>query len=102
MSCTEYPCCKACKAKVNPINGNLGECSKCAIIQKLSKCSVTTLATVIIDTSSGDRTVTMFSGIIEDLVKDAEGVSLPEKLLGAPAHKFHITPKDIVYSVTRV
>ena len=102
MSCTEYPCCKACKAKVNPINGNLGECSKCAIVQKLSKCSVTTLATVIIGTSSGDRTVTMFSGIIEDLVKDAEGASLPEKLLGAPAHKFHITPKDIVYSVTRV
>ena len=102
MSCTECPCCKACKAKVNPINGNLGECSKYAIIQKLSKCSVTTLATVIIGTSSGDRTVTMFSGIIEDLVKDAEGASLPEKLLGAPAHKFHITPKDIVYSVTRV
>ena len=74
MSCTEYPCCKACKAKVNSING----------------------------TSSGDRTVTMFSWIIEDLFKDAEGVSLPEKLLGAPAHKFHITPKDIVYSVTRV
>ena len=73
-----------------------------AIIQKLSKCSVTTLATVIIGTSSGDRTVTMFSGIIEDLVKDTEGTSLPEKLLGAPAHKFHITPKDIVYSVTRV
>ena len=67
-----------------------------AIIQKLSKCSVTTLATVIIGTSSGDRTVTMFSGIIKDLVKDAEGASLPEKLLGAPAHKFHITPKDIV------
>ena len=44
----------------------------------------------------------MFSWIIEDLVKDAEGVSLPEKLLGALAHKFHITPKDIVYSVTRV
>ena len=105
MSCTEYPCCKACKAKVNPINGNLGECSKCAIIQQLSKCSVTTLATVIIGTSSGDQTVTMFSGIIlviEDLVKDTEGASLPEKLLGAPAHKFHIAPKDIVYSVTRV
>ena len=104
VSCTEYPCCKACKTKVNPINGNLGECRKCAIIQKLSKCSVTTLfiATVIISTSSSDRTVTMFSWIIEDLVKDAEGVSLPEKLLGAPAHKFHITSKDIVYSVTRV
>ena len=61
-----------------------------------------TLATVIIGTSSGDQTVTMFSGIIEGLVKDAEGASLPEKLLGASAPKFHITPKDIVYSVTRV
>ena len=68
----------------------------------MSKCSLTTLTTVIIGTSSGDQTVTMFSWIIEDLVKDAEGVSLTEKLLGAPAHKFHITPKDIVYSVTRV
>lgn len=63
---------------------------------------MTTLATVIIGTSSGDRTVTMFTGIIDDLVKDAEGASLTEKLLGAPAQKFHVTPKDIVYSVTRV
>ena len=35
-------------------------------------------------------------------MKDAEGASLTEKLLGAPAQKFHVTPKDIVYSVTRV
>ena len=49
-----------------------------AIMQKLTKCSMTTLATVIIGTSSGDRTITMFS---EDAVKDVEGASLTEKLL---------------------
>ena len=40
-----------------------------SIMQKLTKCSMTTLATVIIGTSSGDRTVTMFSGINEDVVR---------------------------------
>ena len=37
----------------------------------------------------------MFSEIINDLVKDVEGASLSEKLLGAPAHKFYVTPKDM-------
>ena len=100
VSCTEYPCCKACKAKVNVISSTLGECSKCTIVQKLMKCSMTTLATVIIGTSNGDRTVTMFSGIIEDLTKDVEGASLTERLLATPCHKFYVTPKDVVYSVT--
>ena len=53
-----------------------------------------TLATVIIGTTNGDQTITTFSVIVEDLIK--EGVSTTEKLLGAPAHKFYITPKDIV------
>ena len=100
VSCTEYPCCKACKAKVNAINSTLGECSKCAVVQKLTKCTMTTLATVIIGTSNGDRTVTMFSGIIDDLTKNVEGPSLTEKLLATPPHKFYVTPKDVVYSVT--
>ena len=71
-------------------------------MQKLLKCSTTTLATVIIGTSSGDRTVTMFSGIIEDLIKNVEGGSPTEKLLAIPPHKFYVTPQDVVYSVTRV
>ena len=85
----------------NPVtNSDLGECSKRAITQKLTKCSMTTLVTVIIGTSNGDQTVTMFSGIIEDVVKHVEGASLTEKLLGAHAHKFHVTPKDIVLHST--
>ena len=54
VSCTEYPCCKACKVKVNAISSTLGECSKYAVVQELTKCSMTTLATVIIGTSTGD------------------------------------------------
>ena len=53
---------------------------------------------VIISTSSGDRTITVFSGIIEDVVKDVEGASRTEKYLGAPTQKFHVMPKDIVYN----
>ena len=73
-------------------------------MQNLTKCSMTTLATVIIGTSRGDRTVTMFSGIIKDHIKDidVEGASMTEKLLQVPMHKFHVNAKDIVYSVTRV
>ena len=44
---------------------------------------------------------TMFSGIIEDVVKDPN--PLTEKLLGAPAHRFYVIytySQDIVYSVT--
>ena len=48
------------------------------------------------------HTVTTFSVIIEDPVKDVEGASLTLKVLGAPVHKFHVTPKDVLYSVTRV
>ena len=36
------------------------------------------------------HTVTMFSGIIEYLVKDIERASLTEKLLGAPAYNLHV------------
>ena len=101
VSCTEYPCCKACKAKVNAVSSTLGECSKCAVVQELTKCSMTTLAIVIIGTSTGDRTITMFSGIIEDLTKNVEGASLTEKLLTTSLHKFNVTFKDVVYSVTQ-
>ena len=66
------------------------------------KCSMATLATVIIGTSNGDWTVTMFSGIIEDLTRNVEGASVTEKLLATPPHKFYVTPKDVVYSVTTV
>ena len=45
-------------------------------------------------------TVTMFSGINEDLVKDVEGVSLTEKLLGAPTYNFHVI--HLLYSVIRI
>ena len=61
---------------------------------------VTTLATVITDTSNGDRTVTMFSRIIEDLTKNVKGASITEKLLATPHHKFMLLPKDVVYTVT--
>ena len=66
-------------------------------MQKLTKCSITTLVTVIIGTSSGDRTVTMFSGIIVDVVKDVEGASLTKSFW-----EHLLIPKDIVYSVIRV
>ena len=55
-------------------------------MQKLTKCSMTTLATVIMGTSSSDRTITMFSEIIEDVIKYVEGASLTETPLKAPAH----------------
>ena len=60
VSHTEYRylCCRACKAKVNAINSysasTLGESSKYVVVQKLMKCSLTTLATVIISTSNCD------------------------------------------------
>ena len=56
---------------------------------------------VIIGTSRGDHIVTMFSGIVKDLVKDidVEGASMTEKLLQVPMHKFHVNAKDIAYSV---
>ena len=96
VSCTVYPCCKVCK--VNAIN-NMWNHAK---VNKVL--SMATLATLIIGTSSGDWTVTMFSGIIEDLVKNVEaefeGVSLTEKLLATP-HKFYVIPKD-VYSQTTI
>ena len=101
VSCTEKPCCKACKAKVNSISGTLGECSKYAVVQELTKYSVTNLAIVIIGTGNGDCTITIFSGIIEDLTKNVEGVSLTEKLLSTPLHKFNVSFKDVVYSVTQ-
>ena len=55
----------------------LEEWSKCTymVVQKLMKCSMTTLATVI-TYINGDQTVTMFSGIIEDLTKNVKGASL--------------------------
>ena len=42
----EYKCCISCKAKVHPITDVVGECTKCSMKVKLSRCETTASARV--------------------------------------------------------
>ncbi len=88
MSCNEYPSCISCKSKVKKENDVIGECSKCGLVMKLSKCPNASMVKVLI--GGQDRVVTMFEGVISKVVDGVSGKNLTMKLLGAPALKFFV------------
>ena len=48
ISIAEYACCKFCKSKVVSEDNLLAECSKCSALRKLSCCSQTKSAKLVV------------------------------------------------------
>lgn len=49
MNIEAYDSCRVCKAKVTAVNDMMGECSKCAIKMKLSRCGKSKVARFMIE-----------------------------------------------------
>ena len=101
-SCEEYVSCKSCKAKVIKLSTNIGECTKCNMKMKLSKCTKSIAARFIIEDEGGyEYKVTAFNEIVNAITSHvAEGNDIAEKMLCAPTMTFTISKKDIVSSVS--
>ena len=102
ISTNEYASCKFCNCKVLSEDEIVGQCSKCNAVFKMSKCSVTITAKVIITDEKGkDHPVTIFEPILSKVVEGVNGDSLATKLVLAPAFVYKINKRDVVFSVTQ-
>ena len=55
VSCEEYLGCMSCKAKVGECNEMIGQCGKCGMKQKLSRCSKSCAAKFIVENEEGGK-----------------------------------------------
>lgn len=101
VSVDEYFVGKTCKPEVVSINDDIAECPKCASVMKTAKCNTASTVKVILD-CDGDRAVTMFSNIINELIKDTKGATVAVKLLSVPKHTFSVANKNVVVSVRKM
>ena len=89
VSCEEYLGCMLCKAKVGECNEMIGQCGKCGMKQKLTRCSKSCAARFIIENEEGGKmNVSAFNEVVESIVSGTSGDSIDIKLLSAPKMKF--------------
>ena len=100
LGCDEFKSCRSCKSKVVSVNEVIGQCSKCGMKAKLSKCAKCVAARIIIEDEEGkEYKVSVFSGAVEDIVQDVEGDDLVERMIRAQAMEFTITKQDVIVAV---
>ncbi len=101
ISCDNYNSCASCKAKVVKKSEVMGECTKCGMMVKMSRCKQSAAAKLVLEDNSGKvHKVTAFTDVVEDIVREQVGSTTAEKILSAPVMKWTVTRKDIVSSVT--
>lgn len=94
-SIDEYLSCLNCKAKVHQISSVMGECSKCKMKVKISKCDVNSNADILFRSLDGQQcSVTILQKELDVITAEVSGASLSEKLLKAPQVKLCINNKD--------
>ena len=101
----EYLSCSECCAKVVP-KGNLGKCTKCPTMERLSSCSKAIAAKIRIESENGvSQKVSIFQQMIAALLKeDPASMSAPDimdKLLLSPSVRFYINYKGVVCGIER-
>lgn len=100
-SVNEFTSCLSCKAKVNAVGESIGQCTKCGLKVKLSKCELRISARVVFEAvSGGQQNLTIFGKELEAIKEKGSGSSLEEQLLSLPPIKVWMSEKGIVYSVT--
>lgn len=103
VSCEEYASCLSCNAKVGKYSDVIGECTKCGMRQKLSKCGKSIAVQFIVeDEKKRKLRVCAFNDVITEMVSGISGECLSDKLLSTPKMKFIINTKDVVSSVELV
>ena len=100
----DYIGCFACNAKVKTDDDNvLGECTKCGMLVKVSKCKRLMVARVTVSGKDGKmHALTMFNDVIGSIVAGIEGGSIERKLLLAPTLRLSIDKSDVIYSAQKL
>lgn len=95
-----YNSCSVCKSKVTEISVIMGECIKCGLKVRMSKCKRNTVATLLLEDEEGkEMRATAFQEIIDKILKDKDNnLDLEESLLDTPCMKFTIK-SDIICTV---
>ena len=112
VSFTEFAGCTVCAAKVDSVNEVIGICSKCGLKQKLARCRKNRATRLIIeDTDKKKWTVSMFSDIIDLLIRpgpneededDAVDEDIETKLLCSNVKEFVINSQNIVIALNDI
>ena len=106
--CFNYSGCSVCKLKIETSDGMFGECSKCHMMMKMSKCPKSFTANVrVIDSKSKLHDVKMFNDVITKLIGELTDSmttkNLEQKLLTTAPHQMQVAPnKGIAFSVKKI
>lgn len=91
----EQKCCISCKAKVHPITDVVGECTKCSMKVKLSRCETTASARVKFEIQGNTKEITLFGEAIRTITNGISGEDLDYKLLNTPKLLLYINSSGI-------
>ncbi len=101
VGCDGYRSCRSCNAKVVEVSKVVGECSKCGMKMKISRCGKSVAARLVIEDDEGkEHKATAFNDVVDDIIRGVDGENL-EKMLSAPVMKFTITTRNTISSVTK-
>lgn len=101
LNIEEYKSCMSCQAKVVEVNMGIGQCGKCGMKMKITRCENSTVARLLLtDTDDNKHKVTAFSKVIADIVKDSSGLDTSEKLLNNTKKIKFTLKQDIVSAVS--
>ena len=83
------------------VSGLIGECSKCGLKVKKSRCAKNTVAKLLIeDDDEVEMKVTAFHNIVEDLIRGQEGTDVAEEMLSTSRLKFTITRAGVISAIS--
>ena len=101
VGCDSYSSCKSCKAKVVEVSEVVGECSKCGMKVKMSRCTKSVAARLVVGGEAGKgHRVTAFNEVVDDIIRGVDGSDVSEELLSVPMMKFTIV-RDVIVSVSK-
>lgn len=98
LNSESYLKCRMCKNKVVPNDTLFGECRRCGLKIKLSKCITGNSAKLLIENEGDGSEViaTAFDSVIDKLVEDIGGNTLAERLLQTTSIQFTINKANVI------
>uniref|UniRef100_A0A1X7U897 Replication factor A C-terminal domain-containing protein n=1 Tax=Amphimedon queenslandica TaxID=400682 RepID=A0A1X7U897_AMPQE len=90
LSTTDYLSCVACSGSIIHISDTLAKCTKCRATMKISNCtSCKSARLLILDNLKKKWNLTAYNEQLEDIIQEASGDSLEEKLLNSNKFTLH-------------
>ena len=99
LNADEYRSCISCKGRVIDLTDFVGECTKCGIKMKLSKCPLKKTAKVLVQSDTGSECrIMLFSEQLESLIANTVGSTVSDKLLSIDRIKVTINSNEVAIS----